>query len=196
MKEITSRHRLAVDLVLNENKTMASVGREFGVTARTVRRWIDAIYPRPPSQDMKDMYGYSFHIGHSHGSLFPQKYDDLNSEEKRKLREQYIEWFNGRCLYCEEMLEDEPHKFVRQSADDIEWDDLHGGKEGFLSNPVHLHHDHETGLTLAPLHALCNAHSWHFNEAPASINRFVNKNESMSVKERDEFAARMRERFS
>ncbi len=78
MKEITSRHRRAVALVKDENRTMASVGREFGVTARTVRRWIDVIYPLSPLQYMTNMDGTTMHIRHPHGGLIPQNYDKLN----------------------------------------------------------------------------------------------------------------------
>ncbi len=174
---------------------MASVGREFGVTARTVRRWIDAIYPPPPSQEMTTMDGSRLQIDHQCGSKFPQRYRDLNSNQRRKLRDEYIEYFNGRCMYCDELLDDEPHEFVRQSADQIDWDDLAGGKEGFLKNPVHLHHDHQTGLTLAAIHAMCNAHSWHFHEVLVQRQQFTEKVESMSAEERNAFAERMRKRF-
>ncbi len=117
-------------------------------------------------------------------------------EKKRELRDEYTRSFGGRCLYCFEKLDDEPNSFVRDSADDIEWDDSPGRKEGFLKNPIHLHHDHETGLTLASIHALCNAHSWHFYEVPALMNKLIDKIESLSGKERDEYVKRVRERLS
>lgn len=193
----TTEDRLrAVGLVVDKGRTKASVGREFGVTARTISRWIDAIYPRPPTQRMARMDGTRLEIRHKYGSPFPQRYRDLNANQHRKLRDEYVEYFRGRCLYCDGQLDDEPHEFVRQSADEIEWDNLPGSKEGFLKNPVHLHHDHETGLTLGPIHALCNAHSWHFYEVPARMQKFAEKIASMSSAEREEFAARLRERLS
>jgi len=85
MKKITARHRQAVDLVVNEGRTQVSVGREFGVTAGTIRRWIDAIYPPPPKQEMFDMYGSTTEIYHAYGSPFPQRYRDLNTNQRRKL---------------------------------------------------------------------------------------------------------------
>jgi hypothetical protein len=42
-----------------------------------------------------------------------------------------------------------------------------------------LHHDHETGLTLAAIHALCNAHSWHYYESDAQSERFFSMVEQM-----------------
>jgi hypothetical protein len=181
MKRITARHRQAVGLVVNGGRTMASVGREYGVTAGTVRRWIDAIYTPPPPppksprpslpsakspQEMVNMYGWPIEIWHKQDSPFPQRYSDLNTSQRRKLRENYVVHFQGRCIYCDEPLNDKPHEFVRAKATSIWWPNLPGGRKGFLSNSVHLHHDHETDLTLGPVHALCNAHSYHFYELP------------------------------
>ena len=182
-------------LVWRSHPTQASVGREFGVTAGTIRRWIDAIYPPPPKQEMFDMYGSTTEIYHAYGSPFPQRYRDLNTNQRRKLRDEYVEHFRGRCLYCGLKLDGKPSRIVRDSVDEIEWDDLPGGKEGFLSNPIHLHHDHGTGLTLGPVHALCNAHSWHFYELPVRMQKLLDKVNSMSTAEREAFAARTRKRF-
>ncbi len=169
----------AVGLVVDKGRTKASVGREFGVTAGTITRWIDAIYPPPPPQEMITMEGWPLGINHAYGSPFPQRYHDLNTNQRRELRDQYVEHVGGQCLYCEEQLEDEPHKFVRQSADDIDWDNFPGGKEEFLKHLVHLHHDHNTGLTLAAVHALCNAHSWHFYESPTAMEKLIMPNKRM-----------------
>lgn len=196
MKKITARHRHAVDLVVNEGRTQASVGREYGVTAGTIRRWMKAIYPPPPKQEMVDMYGSPIEIHHEYGSPFPQRYRDLNTNQRRNLREKYVDRFGGRCLYCGTQLDDEPHKFVRKSADDIEWDNMPGGKEAFLSNPIHLHHDQVTGLTLAPIHALCNAHSWAFYERSVWMEKLVKKVESLPPEKRKDLGARLRKRFS
>ena len=195
MKKITARHRQAVDLVVNEGRTQVSVGREFGVTAGTIRRWIDAIYPPPPKQEMFDMYGSTTEIYHAYGSPFPQRYRDLNTNQRRKLLDEYVEHFRGRCLYCHLKLDGKPSRIVRDSADEIEWDNLPGGKEGFLKNPVHLHHDHETGLTLAPIHALCNAHSWEFYESIVWMEKFIEKVKSLPPKKRKELGARLRKKI-
>ncbi len=153
-----------------------------------------AIYPPPPKQEMVDMYGNPIEIHHEYGSPFPQRYRDLNTDQRRKLRDEYVAYFGGRCLYCDGQLDDKPHEFVCQSADQIEWDNLPGSKEGFLKNPVHLHHDHKTGLTLGPVHALCNAHSWHYYELPVRTHKLIDKIGSLSGKQREEFVARVRKR--
>lgn len=82
----------------------------------------------------------------------PVKYDDLSSWNKKKVREQY--WVNqkGICTFCKEKLSDKPSKQVL---------DLDINKKlfpvGFFKYPVHLHHDHNTGLTLSAIHNKCNA---------------------------------------
>jgi hypothetical protein len=40
------------------------------------------------------------------------------------------------------------------------WVDLKLFPRGFLSNPVHLHHCHTTGLTIGAVHSRCNAILW------------------------------------
>ena len=34
--------------------------------------------------------------------------------------------------------------------------------QAFFKYPVHLHHDHETGLTLGAVHSYCNAVLWQY----------------------------------
>ena len=186
----------AVGLVVDKGRTKASVGHEFGVKAGTIRRWIDAIYPPPPKQEMFDMYGSTTEIYHAYGSPIPQRYRDLNGNQRRKLRDEYVEHFRGRCLYCGRQLDDKPSSVVRQAADAIEWNNMPGGKEGFLSNPIHLHHDQITGLTLAPIDALCNAHSWEFYESSVWMEKLLENIKSLPPEKRKELRARVRKQLS
>jgi len=41
----------------------------------------------------------------------------------------------------------------------IDWDLF---PPGFLKNPVHLHHNHDTGMTIGAVHAYCNAVLWQY----------------------------------
>jgi len=34
---------------------------------------------------------------------------------------------------------------------------------GFFKNPHHLHHNHETGMTIGTVHAYCNAVLWEYH---------------------------------
>jgi hypothetical protein len=35
--------------------------------------------------------------------------------------------------------------------------------KNFFSFPIHLHHDHKTGLTIGAVHAKCNAVLWQYH---------------------------------
>lgn len=35
--------------------------------------------------------------------------------------------------------------------------------KGFFDHPVHLHHNHDTGLTIGAIHCYCNAISWQYH---------------------------------
>jgi len=37
---------------------------------------------------------------------------------------------------------------------------------GFFDHPIHLHHDHDTGMTVGAIHAYCNAVSFDYLEDP------------------------------
>lgn len=87
----------------------------------------------------------------------PVNYETLDPSFKRLVREEYIHLQNGDCYYCGRKLDEEPpidvlcmriHK--------------HLYPDGFFKNPVHLHHDHDTGLTLGVVHAYCNAVLWEY----------------------------------
>lgn len=83
----------------------------------------------------------------------PAMYDALTWVERRMVREEYIILQKGACYYCKAtLLHDTPDELKeRFPLDPRYW----GPK--FLEHPVHLHHDHNTGLTLGATHAYCNA---------------------------------------
>lgn len=88
----------------------------------------------------------------------PLDYHSIPIYERRLVREQYIQEQDGICYYCKHPLEGPPPKQVT---------DKHLRKarfpENFLSHPVHLHHDHRTGLTLGAVHAYCNGVLWQYH---------------------------------
>lgn len=74
------------------------------------------------------------------------------------VREKYISLQDGRCYYCKADLESDPpedvlskriHKFLFPAD--------------FFKHPIHLHHNHDTGLTIGAVHAFCNAVLWQFH---------------------------------
>ena len=84
-------------------------------------------------------------------------YDSLNSRQRRELKEQYVEWQDGICTFCRESLKSPAPSRVTDNK--IEW---RAFPPGFLNNPVHLQHDHETGMTEGAVHAYCNAVLWQY----------------------------------
>jgi hypothetical protein len=84
----------------------------------------------------------------------PVEYDKLDWRERRAVREQYIKEQEGNCQHCNIHLEEKPlaHRPVTPKL----------YPKGFFDNPIHLHHDHNTGLTIGAVHAYCNAVLWEY----------------------------------
>jgi len=85
----------------------------------------------------------------------PVMYEDLTSWERRKVREQYIKEQDNKCAYCECSLSKPPPMFVLDIK--IQWEYF---PPNFLKYPVHLQHNHDTGLTEGAVHSYCNAVLW------------------------------------
>lgn len=84
----------------------------------------------------------------------PANYNELSQRGRREARLQYVEMQKGLCYHCGKPLDKEPkhnHK--------INWSLF---PPNFLGNPVHLHHNHETGETIGAVHAYCNALLWQY----------------------------------
>jgi hypothetical protein len=85
----------------------------------------------------------------------PVKYSSLSTHKKRQVRNQYVEDQKGLCHHCKAPLRGPCSREV-------------GAKlvtarlfpPGFFRWPIHLHHSHETGLTLGAVHCYCNAVLW------------------------------------
>lgn len=88
----------------------------------------------------------------------PVLYDALHWTERREVREQYVEEQKGLCFWCNEPLDGPPPKEIR----DLPIDESLFPK-GMFKHPVHLQHDHNTGLTEGAVHAVCNAVMWQYH---------------------------------
>lgn len=87
----------------------------------------------------------------------PVDYDKLHWTEKKEVREQYIDEQNNMCFYCFERLDQKaPERILEKKVD---WDLF---PEGFLLYPVHLQHNHYTGMTEGAVHNYCNAVMWQY----------------------------------
>lgn len=88
----------------------------------------------------------------------PIDYTKLAIHEKRLVREQYIEEQGGLCMYCKKSLNEEPPKEVRGR-----WVNWKLFPPNFLKYPIHLQHNHDTGMTEGAVHAYCNAVLWQYH---------------------------------
>lgn len=88
----------------------------------------------------------------------PVVYDKLAPHERRLVREQYIEEQEGLCWWCGTPLIGDPH--LHTISKYINWDLF---PSGFKKYPIHLQHDHETGLTEGAVHMKCNAVMWQYH---------------------------------
>ncbi len=88
----------------------------------------------------------------------PVQYSLLSAKDKRLIREEYTKTQGGKCMYCGGLLSEDPPKWVTDKG--IDWSLF---PEGFLEHPVHLQHNHTTGLTEGVAHAYCNAVMWQYD---------------------------------
>jgi hypothetical protein len=85
----------------------------------------------------------------------PVVYDSLDRNEVRGVREQYISKQGGKCYYCGASLSGKPSRKARNKRIQTKY-----FPDSFFKYPIHLHHDHRTGLTLGAVHNHCNAVLW------------------------------------
>lgn len=91
----------------------------------------------------------------------PVVYDDTPPAERRAIREEYVRLQKGLCWYCKGPLSDKSiHEVAKKKINAWRF------PPDFLKWPVHLHHDHNTGLTIGAVHAYCNAVSFDYDESP------------------------------
>ena len=92
---------------------------------------------------------------HTPNFTLPVDYTQLTPSVRRAVREQYIEQQGGKCFHCLEPLSGTPPKRILSKS--IDWRRF---PPNFLAHPVHLQHDHDTGMTEGAAHAYCNAVLW------------------------------------
>lgn len=87
----------------------------------------------------------------------PVDYGSLTPAERKVVREEYIKLQEGKCYYCKGKLSDSPpSKIMKKRIIRTLF------PENFFKWPVHLHHSHETGLTIGAVHCYCNAVLWQY----------------------------------
>lgn len=89
--------------------------------------------------------------------ILPCIYSALNTRLKRYVREQYIKKQNNKCYYCGCSLDNPPPKEILEKKVTTSL-----FPKEFFNYPVHLHHNHETDMTIGVVHAYCNAVLWEY----------------------------------
>lgn len=90
--------------------------------------------------------------------MTPQHYPSLTQPQRRTLRLAYVEAQAGLCAYCQAPLAGEPDPRLSKVPVNPEL-----FPPGFFKSPVHLHHNHTTGMTIGAIHARCNAILWQYH---------------------------------
>lgn len=88
----------------------------------------------------------------------PANYNLLTQPERRKVREKYNKLQDWKCCHCGTDLQDEPAKHIMAKSINLKL-----FPKGFLTHPIHLHHNHDTGMTIGSVHARCNAVLWQYH---------------------------------
>ena len=88
----------------------------------------------------------------------PINYEESTPAVRREARLEYITKQDGCCWHCGDLLDGEPNESVTERPMDTNLFPEH-----FLTYPIHLHHCHETGLSIGAVHARCNADLWQYH---------------------------------
>lgn len=89
--------------------------------------------------------------------VLPIDYNGATPAVRIMARNQYVNEQEGKCYYCKAKLNQEPASEVANKPVDKGL-----FPPNFFKWPVHLHHNHETGLTIGAVHCYCNAVLWEY----------------------------------
>ena len=85
----------------------------------------------------------------------PVKYSETHFSVRKLVRQEYVKRQDGLCYHCWTDLRLPPPKEITDKSVDKSL-----FPDGFFKWPVHLHHDHDTDLTIGAVHNYCNAVLW------------------------------------
>jgi len=88
----------------------------------------------------------------------PINYDKSSPDIRRLAREKYVIEQDGLCYYCKSKLRSGPSSEVSSVKVN-----RHFFPKGFFNYPIHLHHNHDTGMTIGAVHNHCNAVLWQYH---------------------------------
>ena len=87
----------------------------------------------------------------------PVNYDKIHYSERRVIREEYIKRQKGLCYHCKASLSGPPAQYIQDT-----WVNKGLFPKNFFKYPIHLHHNHDTGMTIGAIHNKCNAVLWQY----------------------------------
>lgn len=88
----------------------------------------------------------------------PVDYTSLDWMQRRDVRNEYVRVQNGLCSHCGFPLSGLPaQKVAKKKVNEKLF------PENFFKYPVHLHHSHESGMTIGAVHNYCNAVLWQYH---------------------------------
>jgi hypothetical protein len=88
----------------------------------------------------------------------PINYDSATWQERKAARLQYAELQNNLCAHCNTLLTEAPHESVTSKKINTAL-----FPPTMFNYPVHLHHDHKSGMTIGAVHSVCNAVLWQYH---------------------------------
>lgn len=89
----------------------------------------------------------------------PVNYNHLHTRARQMVRQQYIDDQHGICIHCSNPLDGIPPATV--TGKKIKWSLF---PRYFMKHPIHLQHNHKTGMTEGAIHAYCNAVLWQYHK--------------------------------
>lgn len=87
----------------------------------------------------------------------PVNYNGIHHTVRKLVREEYVKRQGGNCCHCGEPLNCEPPADIKNKKVNREL-----FPPNFFKWPVHLHHCHDTGMTIGAVHNQCNAVLWQY----------------------------------
>ena len=88
----------------------------------------------------------------------PINYDEAHWTVRKAARQQYVVEQGMKCCHCGEPLDGDPPKKILDQKLNMRF-----FPKGFLDHPIHLHHNHRTGMTIGAVHAYCNGVLWQYH---------------------------------
>jgi hypothetical protein len=88
----------------------------------------------------------------------PVDYRNLHFSQRKEVRNQYVKIQGGLCKHCGMPLDGPPAVEVSKLPVNERL-----FPDSFFKWPVHLHHNHNTGMTIGAVHCYCNAVLWQYH---------------------------------